>query len=313
MTMATMTRFGVRYLGSTALVVLFAVSAAAQDPLVRGDATQQIAPHVYAIPDGNVGLVPNVGIVVGETATLVIDTGLGPRNGETIRQVVDSLTYVETLYVVTTHYHPEHSLGFAGLGDNAQLVMPRVQQDEMRDGNGIRDRFAERSALTADLLRGVEYPVADMLFDDEITLDLGGLTARVFTTGPLHTLGDTIVWIPEEGVLFSGDVVMQNRFPAFAGADGSVSRWLEVLDTLEALEPMVVVGAHTEFGDSAMITAWSEYFGTLQQRVRALKAEGQTAEAVADTLVAEFAERYPDWTGPNRVQGAALAAYRELP
>src|SRR5262245_31886806 len=79
-------------------------------PLIRANATVKLTDHVWTIPDFNVGLVPNVGIIVGGRATLVVDTGLGPRNGETILNEMKKLSTNANVYVVTTHYHPEHSL-----------------------------------------------------------------------------------------------------------------------------------------------------------------------------------------------------------
>src|SRR5215471_2215641 len=80
-------------------------------PLVKEGVTTKVSNHVYAIPDGNVGLVPNVGIIVGSRATMVVDTGLGPRNGQTVLKVTNSVSTNRELYVVSTHFHPEHALG----------------------------------------------------------------------------------------------------------------------------------------------------------------------------------------------------------
>jgi len=118
----------------------------AADPILQAGTTVQVSEHVWGIPNLYVPLVPNVGIVVGSKATLVVDTGLGPRNGEIVLQEVDRLSANDTLYVVSTHYHPEHSLGggVAGLGEEALLVIPRIQQEERANGEGIK---SVRSAL----------------------------------------------------------------------------------------------------------------------------------------------------------------------
>src|SRR6516164_6251896 len=82
----------------------------APDPLVRAGATVKLAAHTYAIPDNNVGLVPNVGIVTGSRGTLVIDPGLGRRNGETVLKETEKVSppkTVNTLYIASTHFHPE--------------------------------------------------------------------------------------------------------------------------------------------------------------------------------------------------------------
>jgi len=82
------------------------------DLLVQENATVKLAAHTYVIPDGNVSLVPNVGIVVGDRATLVIDPGLGRFNGETVLREVAKISENTELYVASTHFHAEHTTGY---------------------------------------------------------------------------------------------------------------------------------------------------------------------------------------------------------
>ena len=89
----------------------FAQTAAVPDPLVKENATVKVAAHTYVIPDGNVPLVPNVGIVVGSRATLVIDPGLGRRNGETVLREVAKVSGNREIFIATTHFHAEHTTG----------------------------------------------------------------------------------------------------------------------------------------------------------------------------------------------------------
>src|SRR5258706_13982946 len=74
------------------------------DPLVKENSTVKVAEHTYVIPDGNVGLVPNVGIIVGSRATLVIDPGLGRRNGETVLREVAKISRNTELFIASTHF-----------------------------------------------------------------------------------------------------------------------------------------------------------------------------------------------------------------
>src|ERR1043165_7731158 len=90
---------------------LVAQRGAAQDPLVKENATVKVATHTYVIPDGNVPLVANVGIVVGSRGTLVIDPGLGRRNGEAVLREVAKIAETPELYIASTHFHPEHTTG----------------------------------------------------------------------------------------------------------------------------------------------------------------------------------------------------------
>src|SRR5512146_180612 len=91
-------------------------------PLVREGDTQKISEHVYVIPDHSVQLVPNVGIIVGTRGKLVIDTGLGPRNGQTVYNEAQKINDSGTLWLATTHIHPEHDLGASAFPPDTKMI-----------------------------------------------------------------------------------------------------------------------------------------------------------------------------------------------
>ena len=95
------------------LSAVVATQAPAQGPvpLQKAGATVKISEHVYVIPDFKVGMVPNVGIVVGSRATLVIDPGMGLKNGQVVLHEVQQVSRGPDLYIVNTHFHPEHTTG----------------------------------------------------------------------------------------------------------------------------------------------------------------------------------------------------------
>jgi glyoxylase-like metal-dependent hydrolase (beta-lactamase superfamily II) len=283
-------------------------------PLIREGATVKLRDHVWAIPDFNVAGVPNVGIVVGNRATLIIDTGLGPRNGETIVNEMNKVSRNREIYVAFTHFHPEHSLGTAAFRD-AKIVMPRIQQQEMQEqGKTMLDTFASRSPAWAELLAGVQYPKADMLIDIEHRwhfLDLGGVRVRMFTGAtPLHTRGDTMFWVEEDRVLFSGDLVMSRRFLA-ANPQASISQWLATLSEAAALEPLHVVPAHGDLGNASLIDKGRQYLQTVQTRVGELKKQGKSEQEAVGVVAAEIAPTYPEWGNPAGSAATARTAFAE--
>lgn len=283
-------------------------------PLIKEGATVKLTPHVWAIPDFNVGLVPNVGIVVGSRATLVVDTGLGPRNGEAIVREMQKVSKNSEVYVVTTHYHPEHSLG-ASAFKGAKLLMTKIQQQDMTElGKQIQDTFAKRSALTAELLNGVTYPVPDVLFDRDHRLDLGGVNVRLLWRGPqtLHTRGDTMIFVEEDRVLFTGDVVMSQRFLA-AQPNSSLKAWLTTLDELAALKPAHVVPAHGKLGDASLIARDRAFLQAVQARAGEMKKAGRSVDEVVAAVAADIAPAYPEWGNPAGSAAIARAAYAEAP
>jgi glyoxylase-like metal-dependent hydrolase (beta-lactamase superfamily II) len=282
--------------------------------LIKENVTVKLTEHVWAIPDFNVGGVPNVGIIVGSRATMVVDTGLGPRNGEAIVREMNKVSKNTDVYVATTHYHPEHTLGVAAF-KGARVVMPRIQEQDMRElGAGIRNTFAGRSALNGELLNGVEYPKVDMPFDREQRIDLGGVTVRLFTRGPtpLHTRGDTMIFVEGDRVLFTGDVVMSRRFlAASANPPASIKLWLSTLDELSALQPLHVVPAHGDLGNTSMIARDREYLQAVQARVGELKKQGKSLEEAVQAVATEIAPKYPEWGNPNGSAATARAAFAE--
>ena len=300
----------------TLILTLASIATFAQGPppapLVRENATVKLTDHVWAIPDFNVGLVPNVGIIVGTKATLVVDTGLGPKNGETIVREMKKVSRNADEYLVLTHYHPEHSLGATAF-KGAKLLMTRIQQQDMAElGKQIQDTFAGRSAVTAELLSGAVYPTPDIPFDREYRLDLGGVHARLMWRGPaaMHTRGDTMVFVEEDRVLFTGDVVMSHRFLA-AKNNSSITTWLSTLDELATLGPAKVVPSHGSIGDTTLIARDRAFLQAVQARVGELKRAGKSNDEAVATVVADIAPKYPEWGNPSGAAAAARAAYAE--
>jgi glyoxylase-like metal-dependent hydrolase (beta-lactamase superfamily II) len=283
------------------------------DPLVKENATVKVAPHTYVIPDGNVGLVPNVGIVVGSRATLVIDPGLGRRNGETVLREVAKVSKNTELYVASTHFHAEHTTGIAAFPMPAKYVNSTVQDEEFaRSGAQLIKTFAARSATTAELLKDATVRKADISFDREYVLDLGGVRVRFQVVGPTHTGGDTGFFVEEDRVLFSGDVVMNNSFLA-ATQVSSMRAWLAAFDTFEAMRPAIIVPAHGAAGDGSLIGISRGVMQAVQTRARELKAQGRSADETATSVQAEMQAKHPTWPRLNGVAAAARAAYAEAP
>src|SRR5215470_5134454 len=262
---------------------LFFQQQAQVPPLIKENATVKISDHVYVIPDFNVGAVPNVGIVVGSKSTLVIDTGLGPRNGQTVLREVEKVSKNATLYVMATHFHAEHILGESVFPPSAKIIRTRAEQKDI-DEFGVQPNFAARSPAMAELVKDAQFRRADELFDSEKTLDLGGVRARLFWYGGTHTNGDTLIYIEGDNVLFAGDVIMNRRFLGFNSATSSVRAWISSLDKLAPLRPVRIVPSHGEMGDGSLIEKNRAYLQALQMRAAELKRAGKTADEAADVI-----------------------------
>jgi glyoxylase-like metal-dependent hydrolase (beta-lactamase superfamily II) len=280
-------------------------------PIVKVEGLRQISPHVHIIPDNSVPLVPNVGYIVGDRAALVIDTGLGPRNGAAVYEVAKRLAGAKALYLVTTHFHPEHDLGAQAFPDSTKLIRSTDQVKEIAEsGLQLAKVFASRSPINAELLKDADFRKADITFERDYDLDLGGVQAKLTAMGPNHTVGDTIVWIGSDRILFSGDLAMRAQ-PAFASSHSSLRQWLASLDRLEALKPDIIVPSHGPTGDgSNFITGYRAYRIEVRDRTASEKRAGRSVDQTVEIVTAAFGDRAAD---KARLAGAIKAAYAEAP
>lgn len=312
----------------TAFLALLACSAFATSPasaqrpytglpIVSEGTTIHLTPNVYVIPDGNRRGVPNVGIVVGSRATLVVDPGMGLKSGQAVLREAAKVSKGGELYMVTTHLHPEHTTGETAFPPNTKIVRSIAQQRNIED-NAMWwvDEFSSRSPELADLLKEAKekgWRAPTETFEREKTLDLGGVRVRLMQLGPGHTPGDTAIFVEGDAVLFAGDLVMKQVFPAFTSPQSRSDTWLAAVIAMEALRPSHVIGSHYPMGDASMISGYRDYLTALRARVAEMKAQGKSADETAKTLRAEFHAKYPDWDQESRVDAAAKLTYAQLP
>ena len=285
---------------------------AAQGPaslMLPENQVTRVSEHVSAI----MGF-PNVAIVVGERATLVVDTGLGPRNGAIALHEALKLARGPVLYLTTTHYHPEHAAGEGAFPANTILVRPIAQQKELEEG-GMQfvEMFSSRSAQMKELLAGVKFRAPDITFEKEITLDLGGVTARLFWMGQAHTKGDELIDVEPDSTLISGDVVQNKMVPNLPDDNASMRGWVEILAKLRPMKWKYVVPDHGALGDGSLIEEDYQFFSQLEARALELKREGKSADEAGQALVAEFKAKFPAWPNLSAVPNVVKHVYAENP
>jgi glyoxylase-like metal-dependent hydrolase (beta-lactamase superfamily II) len=308
------------------LVALFAVLTAASSlamaqapahppaaPVVKEGTTVKVSEHVYLIPDEKVAMVPNVGIIVGSRATLVVDPGMGVRSGQVVLREVQKVAKGGELYIVNTHFHPEHTTGEIAFPPSAKIIRAAAQQQDI-DEIGVKwvENFRSRSPVIADVLAGfTAFRTPAEIFEREKILDLGNVRVRIMRLGPGHTRGDTVAFVEDDRVLFSGDLAMKQLFPAFATPQSSGRTWLTSLDELEKLKPRTVIGAHFPVADASVINDYRGYLKALQARVAELRKQGKSSDETAEQVRGEFAAKYREWAQPIRIHPAATFLYKE--
>ena len=279
-----------------ALAALTTAGAFAQmaQPMVSENTTQ-ISDHVWAI----MGF-PNIAIVVGSRATLVVDTGLGPKNGATAARVAAKLApNNHKLFLTTTHFHPEHAAGEPGFPASTILIRNTLQQQEMeKHGQEMIDMFSKGSP-NKELLAGVRLRQPDVMFDQEARIDLGGVTARLIWFGEAHTKGDELTFVEPDRTLISGDVVQNKTIPMIFGDGGTPTTWLAVVDKVAGLNAAHVLPDHSPPGDGSLVAAERDLISEILTRALALKRQGMSADDTGKEVSAGLKKLYPDWPNTN--------------
>jgi glyoxylase-like metal-dependent hydrolase (beta-lactamase superfamily II) len=281
-------------------------------PIVDTATRREIAPGVIVIPDHRIPLVPNIGIVLGDHTALVVDTGMGPRNGSAVLRAAQQAAGDRQLILTLTHFHPEHGFGAAPFKGKAIILYNRAQGEALAaKGPGYLEMFRGMGQEIADELEGTELVEADELYDGaEHEIDLGDRKVVLRNCGVAHTRGDQIVWVADVGVLFTGDLAEEKTFPIFPwfppdDTDIDGKNWINALKDCAALKPKTVVPGHGEIGGVEIVEDVRRYIENVSAEVAAAKASGKDAEAIVAELEPGLRAAHPDWHFPEWI-GFAL-------
>lgn len=275
------------------------------DPVVDTGNAQELARDLVVIPNGGVGLVPNIGVIGGADAVLVVETGLGPRNAEQVLAFASEYAKGRELFLTTTHFHPEHAFGARTFAGEATYLVNSAQAKDLTDkGQSYLEMFRGLGAPIARQLEGVELASPDVVYDEEYELDLGGRVVRMRATGRGHSLGDQVVTVPDADVLFTGDLAEAGQFaifPWFPPYDVDVSglRWIAVMRRLIATEPKVVVPGHGEVSGPRLLTDVRDYLELLRDETWIRRDSAMSTDTIVAEVEALMLQRYPQWAGQD--------------
>ena len=242
---------------------------------------------------------PNSGVVVGDSSVLVVDAQATPLMARDVIARIRTVTEKPIKHVVLTHYHAVRVLGASGY-TGAQVIASDVCRD-MTVERGQQDTDSEigrfpRLFRGKDTIPGLTWP--DLTFHKRMTLYLGKREVQVIHIGRSHTAGDTVVWLPHERVLFSGDVVEFGATP-YCG-DAHFADWPTTLAAVQALGAEALVPGR---GRSLMnrqeceeaIEGTRSFTSDLFAIVKRASAGGAPLKAVYDQAMAEMRPKYGQW------------------
>ena len=281
----------------------------------RGVLIQGLSPRLSValgpIREGNRALA-NATVAAGTNATMVIDTMISPA------LMVEARTEAERLgagrpvaYLLNSHGDADHLLG-NGLFPDAEVIAHRTVRDLFADPES-RARYESVMANQAKGHEGSELAASfvlrppDTIFENEILVDLGGLTALCSYVGPAHSVADSIVWLEQESAVVAADLVFNGAFPLLRH---DLDRWFAGLALASSYRPAVVVPGHGPVGDALLLERQREVLERILEAARGLHAAAVPIDLAVEQPVpaslatlALAAERWP---------GTLRAAYAYL-
>jgi glyoxylase-like metal-dependent hydrolase (beta-lactamase superfamily II) len=257
----------------------------------------KLSDHAYAYTaEGD----PNTGIVIGDDAVMVIDTQATPAMAQDVIGRIREVTDKPIKYVVLSHYHAVRVLGASAYKpehviasqDTYDLIVERGEQDKASEIGRFPRLFRDVESVPA----GLTWPT--ITFKGEMTLWLGKFEVKLLQLGRGHTKGDTVVWLPQDKVLFSGDLVEFDATP-YAG-DAYFQDWPQTLDRLAALQPRALVpgrGAALQNEEQVAkgLAGTKAFVSELYASVQAGAAAGKDLNAVYRETYARLKPSYGQW------------------
>lgn len=281
-------------------------------PLVQPALAQEIAPGVIVLPDPHIDLVPNIGIIVGTQAALVVDCGMGKENGSRVLDKARELAEGKPLLLTTTHYHPEHAFGAQVFKGQATIIANTTQADELREkGPSSLNVFRQIIPAARDLLAGVKFVEPDETYQGERVIDLGGKQVLLREL-PAHTRGDQIIFLPQERILFTGDLVENHLFPIFPDQDAHDKQWIAAVEQMLSLSPATVVPGHGDLGSTELLEEFREHLTFVREEVERRIKEGQELDLVDREVIPIVKGRYQEWGNDMFIAFEIHNIYAEL-
>jgi glyoxylase-like metal-dependent hydrolase (beta-lactamase superfamily II) len=242
---------------------------------------------------------PNCGFVVGSDSVLAIDTRATPRMARQFMEAIRSVTPLPVRHVFLTHYHAVRVLGAAAFAD-ATIIASDGTHSWIRE-RGQADYESERGRFPRLFQGHEEIPGLTrphLTFGDRMSVWLGELEVQLLHVGRGHSRGDSVAWIPSQGVLFAGDLV-ENQCAVYAG-DGYIREWSATLARLEELGPRALLPGRgapllDAQGARGAIAATRGFLDALWACVAEAHARGCSRRQTYEAALAAMRPRYGHW------------------
>ncbi len=242
---------------------------------------------------------PNTGIIIGDDGVMVIDTQATPYMAADVMARIREITDKPVKYVLLSHYHAVRVLGAAAY--NPENIIASRGTQEMIEERGQQDWDPELGRFPRlfqgdETITGLTWPT--IIFDEKLTVNLGNRKVEIMHLGKGHTQGDTVAWLPDEKILYAGDLVEYGATP-YTG-DAHLTDWPQTLDNILALKPEKLVPGRGDALESAeksieAIAMTREFITDLFDNAKQAVADDMNLKALFDKCKQNMDPKYGEW------------------
>ncbi len=277
--------------------------------------------YAYLQPNGSWGW-SNAGLIVDGEASLLVDTlfdlRLTQEMLDTMRKSIRAAAHIDML--VNTHANGDHCYGNELVADARMIASARTTQQILTETPPAQLAMLMKQAPTMGQLGAfLEHCFAPFEFDNitltppqetfegTLNLKVGDKDVHLIEVGPAHTLGDTLVYVPADRVVFTADILFIGGHPI--AWSGPVSNWIRACDRILSLDIETIVPSHGPITDKQGVTEFKHYLEYVFDETSKRYETGMPSFEAAKSIPLE---RYAGWTGSERIAVTVATIYREL-
>ena len=275
----------------------------------------------YLQPDGTWGW-SNAGLIESRGETLLVDTLMGVNLTrdmlEEMRRKVPAAKHIDKL--VNTHSNPDHVLGNQLVAD-AEIIAARATAEEMAgmkaenflnmannwEAMGEGGKFFHETMGQKFDFTGITITPPNSIFDGEKKIQVGDKTVHLVDLGPAHTKADTIVYVPADKIVYTGDILFNESHPIMWA--GPVGNWIKACDYILGLDVEVVVSGHGPIADKTGVRNLKRYFEYIRDEARKRFEAGMDWEEAGRDISLDL---FKGWADEERIVANVFALYREF-
>lgn len=270
--------------------------ASAGDTAEKNISFTQLGEGLYAFTaEGD----PNTGVIIGDESVMIVEAQATPRLARKVMECVRSVTDKPISHLVLTHYHAVRVLGASAYGAReiimSDVAAAMVEERGQEDWESEFDRFP-RLFQGHEEIPGLTRPTTT--FSDKMTVYLGKRRVDIMKVGRAHTAGDAVIWVPDQEVMFTGDIV-EYHSACYCG-DGHFADWPKTLDNIASYEPKAIAPGRGDalVGDEMVgkaLAATADFVSSTYNPVKRIVARGGSLKEAWDAVRAECDPKFADY------------------